>query len=394
MKIVYLHQYFEKEKGGIRSYEIAKKLVSEGHQVTMITGNDISSCEGITIISTKTPYRQEYGYIRRIFSFVIYMLKSLFYALREKDIDLVYATSTPLTVGLVGKWVAKIKKCAFVFEVRDLWPDVPIQLGIIKNNFLIKILYKIESDVYDKADKIIALSEGMKMDIVQKGIHPDKVEVITNFADISRFKSISIMDQIQLYTKYPQLQNRFISLYAGTIGFVNHIDYILKLARSTKNDEILYVIVGDGKEKPRLIREAKLAKLTNVLFLDAVSKAEAQTLVTMSDVGMCFVRDEEILNRNSQNKLFDFWAAGKPTLINYKGWQDKVMREFKAGQGFDYGNIDGLRLYLENLSMHKKKYKEVQQCVSQLAIKYKKEDLLDKLTDVLQKIGRERTTML
>ncbi|MDT0111454.1 glycosyltransferase family 4 protein [Listeria booriae] len=394
MKVVYLHQYFEKDKGGTRSYEIAKKLVSEGHQVTMITGNEVSSCEGITIISTKTPYRQEYGYIRRIFSFLIYMLKSLFYALREKDIDMVYATSTPLTVGLVGKWVANIKKCAFVFEVRDLWPDVPIQLGVIKNNFLIKILYRIESGIYNKADKIIALSEGMKMDIVQKGIHPDHIEVITNFADINRFKAISVTDQIQLYTKYPQLQNKFISLYAGTIGFVNHIDYILKLAENTTHDKILYVIVGDGKEKPKLMREAKLAKLTNVLFLDAVSKTEAHTLMTMSDVGMCFVRDKEILNRNSQNKLFDFWAAGKPTLINYKGWQDKVMREFKAGQGFDYENLDGLRLYLENLSTHKKNYKEVQQYVEQLAIQYKKEDLLDKLNDILQNTRKERTTML
>ncbi|MBC6314415.1 glycosyltransferase family 4 protein [Listeria grandensis] len=393
MKIVYLHQYFEKDKGGTRSYEIAKKLVSEGHQVTLITGNDVASCDGITIISTKTPYHQEYGYIRRIISFFMYMLKSFFYAIREKNVDMIYATSTPLTVGLVGKWVARIKKCEFVFEVRDLWPDVPIKLGIIKNKLLIATLYRMEYGIYKQADKIIALSDGMKADIVEKGIDARHIEVITNFADINRFKEISVTDQIALYTKYPQLQNRFISLYAGTIGFVNHIDYILKLAQNTTDEKILYVIVGDGKEKANLLKEAKRAALTNVLFLDAVSKADALTLMTMSDVGMCFVRDEEILNRNSQNKLFDFWAAGKPTLINYKGWQDEVMRKFKAGQGFCYENLDGLTAYLEDLSSHKQNYQMVQQYVNELANQYKKEDLLEKLSDILQNTRRERTTI-
>ncbi|MBC2371799.1 glycosyltransferase family 4 protein [Listeria booriae] len=386
MKIVYIHQYFNTDKGSTRSYEIAKYLVRKGHQVTVITGNEFVSCDGIDIISTKTPYKQEYGYNRRVFSFLQFMLKSFVYAIREKNVDLIYASSTPLTIGLVGKWAAKLKRCRFVFEVRDLWPDVPIELGIIRNKWLIRLLNNMERGIYKQSDRIIALSSGMKDEIVAKGISENKIDVITNFADIELFQSINIAEQANMYVLYPELQNHFISLYAGTIGFVNHVEYILKLAQNTVDSRILYVIVGDGKEKPRLVKEAEQLGLTNVLFLDAVSKRDAMILMTMSDVGMCFVRPHPILDRNSQNKLFDFWAAGKPTLINYKGWQDEVMRYYEAGHGFDYENLDEMTAYIESICHHRDNYEQISTNTKALANCYKKETQLESLELILQNI--------
>lgn len=384
MKIVYLHQYFNTDKGSTRSYEIAKYLVSQGHEVTMITGNDSKSCDGIKVISTKTPYQQAFGYPRRIFSFFLYMLKSFWYCLFEREVDMIYASSTPLTVGLVGKWVAKLKRCRFVFEVRDLWPDVPMELGIIRNKWLIRLLNNMERDIYKQSDRIIALSSGMKDVIAAKGISENKIDVITNFADIELFQSINIAEQTNMYVLYPELQNHFISLYAGTIGFVNHVEYILKLAQNTVDSRILYVIVGDGKEKPRLVKEAEKLGLTNVLFLDSVSKRDAMILMTMSDVGMCFVRPHPILDRNSQNKLFDFWAAGKPTLINYKGWQDEAMRAYEAGHGFDYEELDEMTAYIESICHHRDNYEQLSMNTKALANCYKKETQLESLELILQ----------
>ncbi|MBC2174851.1 glycosyltransferase family 4 protein [Listeria booriae] len=386
MKIVYIHQYFNTDKGSTRSYEIAKYLVTKGHQVTIITGNEFVSCDGIDIVSTKTPYKQEYGYNRRLFSFLQFMLKSFVYAIREKNVDLIYASSTPLTIGLVGKWIAKLKRCRFVFEVRDLWPDVPIELGIIRNKWLIRLLNNMERDIYKQSDRIVALSSGMKDEIVAKGVLENKIDVITNFADIELFQSINIAEQANMYVLYPELQNHFISLYAGTIGFVNHVEYILKLAQNTVDSRILYVIVGDGKEKPRLVKEAEQLGLTNVLFLDSVSKRDAMILMTMSDVGMCFVRPHPILDRNSQNKLFDFWAAGKPTLINYKGWQDEVMRNYEAGHGFDYENLDEMTAYIESICHHRDNYEQISANTKALANCYKKETQLESLELILQNI--------
>ncbi|MBC2004944.1 glycosyltransferase family 4 protein [Listeria booriae] len=384
MKIVYIHQYFNKDKGSTRSYEVAKYLVTKGHQVTVITGNEVISCEGIDIVSTKTPYKQEYGYIRRLFSFLQFMLKSFIYVIREKDVDLIYATSTPLTVGLVGKWASKLKRCRFVFEVRDLWPDVPIELGIIRNKWLIRVLNNMEYGIYKQAGRIIALSSGMKDTIASKGIPEEKVKVITNFADIHQFETIKITEHARMYMLYPELQNHFISLYAGTIGFVNHVEYILKLAQNTLDPRILYVIVGDGKEKPRLVKESEQLGLKNVLFLDSVSKRDAMILMTMSDVGMCFVRPNPILNRNSQNKLFDFWAAGKPTLINYKGWQDEAMRAYEAGHGFDYEELDEMTAYIESICHHRDNYEQLSMNTKALANCYKKETQLESLELILQ----------
>ncbi|MBC1936340.1 glycosyltransferase family 4 protein [Listeria grandensis] len=385
MKIVYIHQYFNKDKSSTRSYEIAKHLVAKGHQVTMITGNDVASCDGIHIISTKTPYNQEYGYIRRMFSFLLFMLKSFIYAIREKNVDLIYATSTPLTVGLVGKWVSQCRKITLIFEVRDLWPDVPIKLGIIKNKLLVKLLYCLEASIYEQASKIIALSDGMKQDLIEKDIAAEKIDVITNFADIDGFKTVSKEEQTSILTKYPILQNKFICLYAGTLGYVNHVEYVLKLAKLTKNTEIIYAIVGKGKEKEQLVQAAREQELHNVIFVDEVSKRIAMSWMKLSDIGMCFVRDAEVLDRNSQNKLFDFWAAGKPTLINYKGWQDKVMRDGSAGQGFYYDEAERMARHIEALSFNQEIYTKLQKNVEKLATIYKKDKQIEQLTTILEK---------
>ncbi|MFD9628582.1 glycosyltransferase family 4 protein [Peribacillus muralis] len=385
MKILYLHQYYNTNKGSTRSYEIAKYLVSKNNKVTIITGNDTDPCAGIKIKTTKTKYNQDFGYGKRILSFIHYMYKSFFIGLKEKEVDVVFASSTPLTIGLIGMLLAKVKRCKFVFEVRDLWPDIPIELGIIKNKWLKKVLFALESMIYAAADKIIVLSPGMKEDLLRKGVKREKIATITNFADINYFSRILSEDKEEALDKLG-LKDKFICLYAGTLGFINNIDYILQLAEETDDPDIVYLIVGDGKEKERLIQVKESKQLTNVIFLDQVSKKEAYLLMSVSHMGLCFVRDHEILNRNSQNKLFDFWAAGKPTLINYKGWQHEVMTQYDAGHGFEYSERSKMIEYVKSMKSDKRMYLKIQGNIERLALNYEKTRLISKLERTLSEL--------
>ncbi|MCK1994830.1 glycosyltransferase family 4 protein [Peribacillus muralis] len=385
MKILYLHQYFNTNKGSTRSYEIAKYLVSKNNKVTIITGNDTDPCAGIKIKTTKTKYKQDFGYGKRILSFIHYMYKSFFIGLKEKEVDVVFASSTPLTIGLIGMLLAKVKRCKFVFEVRDLWPDIPIELGIIKNKWLKKVLFALESMIYAAADKIIVLSPGMKEDLLRKGVKREKISTITNFADINYFSHILSEDKEEALDKLG-LKDKFICLYAGTLGFINNIDYILQIAEETDDPDIVYLIVGDGKEKERLIQVKESKQLTNVIFLDQVSKKEAYLFMSVSHMGLCFVRDHEILNRNSQNKLFDFWAAGKPTLINYKGWQHEVMTQYDAGHGFEYSERSKMIEYVKSMKSDKRMYLKIQGNIERLALNYEKTRLISKLERTLSEL--------
>ncbi|WP_352924246.1 glycosyltransferase family 4 protein [Peribacillus simplex] len=385
MKILYLHQYFNIDKGSTRSYEIAKFLVSKNNKVTIITGNSVDSREGIKIISTKTKYKQEYSYLKRLLSFVHYMYKSFFIGVKEKGVDVVYASSTPLTIGLIGMLLAKVKRSEFVFEVRDLWPDIPIELGIIRHGWLKRILLKLESMIYSSADKIIVLSPGMKEDLLRKGVKREKIATVTNFADIDYFSRICSGDKEEALDKLG-LKAKFICLYAGTLGFINNIDYILQLAEKTDDPDIVYLIVGDGKEKERLIQVKESKKLNNVIFLDQVSKKEAYLLMAVSHIGLCFVRDNEILDRNSQNKLFDFWAAGKPTLINYKGWQHEVMTKYDAGYGFEYSERSKMIEYVKSMKSDKRMYLKIQENIERLTLNYEKTKLISKLERTLTEL--------
>ncbi|WP_375090775.1 glycosyltransferase family 4 protein [Peribacillus sp. RS7] len=385
MKILYLHQYFNTDKGSTRSYEIAKFLVSKNNKVTIITGNATDSCGGIKIISTKTKYKQEYGYLKRLLSFIHYMYKSFFIGVKEKGVDVVYASSTPLTIGLIGMLLAKVKRSKFVFEVRDLWPDIPIELGIIRNKWLKRVLLKLESMIYSAADKIIVLSPGMKEDLLKKGVKQEKISTVTNFADIDYFSRICSEDKEGALEKL-DLKAKFICLYAGTLGFINNIDYILQLAEKTDDPDIVYLIVGDGREKERLIQVKESKKLNNVIFLDQVSKKDAYLLMAVCHMGLCFVRNNEILDRNSQNKLFDFWAAGKPTLINYKGWQHEVMTKYHAGHGFEYSDISKMIEYVKAMKSDKRMHMKMQENVKRLALNYEKTKLISKIERTLSEL--------
>jgi glycosyltransferase involved in cell wall biosynthesis len=237
MKILYIHQYFKtpNEPGGTRSYWISQGLLKSGYKVTMVTGRSLQdkgiervNVDGIDVIYIRNRYSNEMNAFRRIISFLRFMFLATIVSLKEKNINLVFATSTPLSIGfpaLILKWV---KGIPFIFEVRDLWPEAPIQLGVITNPVFIKFARWFEKLIYKNSLHIIALSPGMKEGVLKVGISPQKVDMIPNMSKIDEFY-IRPKNQ-DVAARYNIDTSCFNAIHFGALGKAINSQYIFDAA--------------------------------------------------------------------------------------------------------------------------------------------------------------------
>ena len=347
MNISYLHQYFKfpSERGGTRSFDLAKSFVSKGHSVNVITSTSdevyktnkrwtVIERDGICVHYIYLPYNNDMSTTKRILVFLQFLYFSSLKVLKL-DSDILLATSTPLTIGipaLIKKWK---HKTPYVFETRDIWPEAVIAIGVIKNKTVQKLLCFLEKTIYKNAASIVPLSIDMKKSIVSRylDICNDKpVVVIENISEIKRFRH-NIKSNI--LEKTIGFEPRFTILYAGTFGRVNGINYVIDLAKKTYclDASIIYVLLGDGSMKELIIQYAKDNEVLNknVFVLDSVSKQTLPSWYNSVNMGSSFVIPIKELWANSANKFFDTLAASKPILINHEGWQAKVIRECNLG---------------------------------------------------------------
>ena len=317
MKLVYVHQYFKfpSASGGTRSYDLAKSFVERGVDVTIITsnaamgGDDENKGKKWTLVEKENlkiwVLDCKYSKYGSSMSRILTDLKFSFYAsikLLKIKTDVVLATSTPLTIAIPALWRKMIKKTPFVFEVRDVWPGVPIAMGVFKNAFLQKLLYAFEKHIYRKAAVIVPLSTGMDENI-KKRYPNDKSVVIPNISEINRF------DDIKKEVDIDVPAGKKVLLYAGTLGNVNGVGYIVEMAAQTikYNPNVWYYLIGAGKEKEGIISQAKeLGVLNkNVIFFNPVKKNDLHYVYSIVTVGSSFVIDIPALWDISANKFFD-----------------------------------------------------------------------------------------
>lgn len=338
MKLLYIVQYFKfpDEPGGTRPYDLASSFVKNGIDVTIITTNtsglqknkwDYLIRDGLKIHYLDCAYSNKMGFADRIKAFTKFFINASKKALLI-DYDLMLASSTPLTNGIPALICNLLKKKPYIFEVRDVWPGVPIAMGYFKNSLSQKILYALEKIIYKNASVIVPLSIGMDENIKER--YPNnKSVVIPNISEINRFNQTSKTCDIT----FPI--GKKIVLYAGTLGNVNGIGYVVNLAKHTigKDSDLLYYIVGYGKEKDLLIKEADKQGVLNknIFFLNPVRKNDLPYLYSLATVGSSFVIDIPALWDNSANKYFDTLAARKPILINYQGWQARDIEQNNFG---------------------------------------------------------------
>ena len=402
MHILYIHQHFATPKGstGTRSYEFARRWVKAGHKVTLISGRAGNSglepgkgliqkqtIEDINVVVASIKYSNEQSFFMRTISFLCFVFLSIYAGLRTKKVDAIYATSTPLTVGISATVLKWVKRVPFVFEVRDQWPEIPIKLGIIRNRFLIKILLWLEKTIYKNCSSIVALSPG-QADGVRKVLAKEKpIMVIPNSCDVDVFRPDIDGSAVR---KKRNWDDRLVFLHTGAMGKVNNLDFVIDAAVKLRdNPEIVFVLLGDGGQKPALQSRVKELGLTNVEIVPSVSKQQLPEILAAVDVGLVIIANFPIIQHNSANKFFDSLSAGKPVLLNYSGWQRKILEDNEAGFGCELCNLDEFIEKVLYLKSHRRQRQKMGANGRQLAIKkFNRDELAKQALELTSSVAR------
>lgn len=345
MKILYIQQYFKTpaEPGSTRSYWISKELLRHGYSVTVICqANPLagstqtklvarSNVEGIEVVSIRNSYANNMGTFRRIVSFVRFMMLSLRYVLSEKEVGLLFASSTPLTVAFPAMVRKFLKKTPYIFEVRDLWPEAPIQLKFIKNPLLIRFLRWFERRTYQLAEHVITLSPGMR-EGVAKHIPLEKTSMIPNMSKIDKFWQRDKNQDIN--SRFGLHRDTFKLVYFGTFGVANGLDYlmdVIKILEKEGQRDVEFVFMGDGIKRDDLLSLSRQLSAVRLTVLDRQPMDLVSAIVNNCDVCVCTFSDIPILKTNSPNKLFDSLSAGKPSIVNSDGWTKDIVENYECG---------------------------------------------------------------
>lgn len=376
MHILYIHQYFATRAGstGTRSYEFAWRWVKAGHKVTMLTtttnltDSDLKDAagsffkrftiDGIDVLALAVPYKQKMGILKRCLSFLAFLLLASVVALFIRKVDIVYATSTPLTVGIPAVVLKKLKRVPFIFEVRDQWPASMIEMGVLKNRFLIRILSWLEKFIYKNSVGIIALSDGMAEEVREVAGQSKPVNVVHNGVDLDLFRSDIDGSSVRREKGWG---DKFVLLRPGNMGITSGLDFIVNVAQKIRDrQDILLVLVGEGCNRIPLTNRAKELGLTNLQVLPPVPRGQLPPVLAAADAIMVVTSEFSIIERQaSLNKFYDGLSASKPMILNYSGWHRRLIEDNKAGFGCKLYDVDEFVEKVLYLCSHKDKLAEM-----------------------------------
>ena len=280
--------------------------------------------DGIQVVELNIPYSNKDNFIKRSYKFLLYSLKSISLVWKS-DFDVLFSTSTPLTAAIPGIFSKIIKRKKFILEIRDLWPELPKAMGVIKNPFILFLLRVLELLAYKCADGIIGLSPGIVEGIRTSSNNSKKIIMIPNGCDIELFKN-----QITIPHLDTGLNDKnFIAIYTGTHGKANGLNSLIeaaKILKSKKKNKIKIVLIGDGSEKKKLQAISKEYELDNLIFLDPKTKVELVNSLHKADLGLQILSNiPEFYFGTSPNKFFDYISSGLPVLVNYPGWIAEIV---------------------------------------------------------------------
>lgn len=347
MKFLYFHQHFSTPQGatGTRSYEMARRLIARGHKVTMVCGSAGAGhvgladafvrgqrrgvVDGIDVIEFELGYSNKLSFFKRALLFLSFAWRSILVVMRE-DYDVVFATTTPLTAGIPGIAARWLRGKPFVFEVRDLWPELPKAMGVITNPIVLSMMSALEWLSYHSAHRLVGLSPGIVEGIAKRGISVERIVAIPNGCDLDIFAS-----EVEQWRPDGVGSNDLMAIFTGTHGMANGLGAVLDAAAELKRrgqHDIKLVLIGDGMLKPGLQQRAEEEGLDNVIFHPPVSKHKLAGLMASADLGMQILANvPAFYYGTSPNKFFDYIAAGLPVLNNYPGWLAELISAHQCG---------------------------------------------------------------
>ncbi len=415
MKILLINQAFVSpdEPGHTRHFEMAKFLQSHGHEL-VIVASDLNYQTGQRTVTRKGLFAEQIidgvkiyrsyifpalhrSYFWRVISFFSFMFSSVWTALRVDNVDLVMGTSPPIFQAVSAWFVSLIRRKPFLLEVRDLWPEFGVSMGVLKNSVVITLARWLEKFLYAQATHILVNSPAYKDYMIGKGVPEKKITFIPYGTDVDMFNPQVDGSSIR---RELGLEDKFVVLYAGALGQANDIDTILRAAErishrerrekenfsensvgSVAKQRVCFVLFGDGKERTRLQTEAERMKLTNVIFAGVRAKKEMPRVVASADVCLAILQDVPMFRTTYPNKVFDYMAAGRATVLVIDGITRTLIDESGGGVFVQPGNDESLANTILELSNDSARVKQMGQSAREYLVKHL--DRRDKLNETL-----------
>jgi glycosyltransferase involved in cell wall biosynthesis len=340
VKVLIIHQHFNTpEKGGaIRSYYLAKALSESGHSVSVVTGYGEKNyskviVEGIEVHYLPVPYHNRFDFAARSTAFLKFVSGVVRRPALYRNVDVCYAISVPLTVGLAALWIKRRFKIPYFFEVGDLWPDAPVQMGFVKNYFFKAFLYALEKSIYKNSQGVIALSPSIKRAIEEK-VPRKTIHLLPNMSDTDYYKPEAKIPALEERFK---VSGKFVVSYVGAIGLANGLDYYLECARASQRADlpVHFILCGDGALVENLKKSAEHLMLKNFTYVPFQNRDGVREVMNITDATFICYKNVPILETGSPNKYFDGLAAGKLVIINFGGWIKEEIEKEQCGVQID-----------------------------------------------------------
>ena len=406
MHVAYIHQHFATTAGatGTRSYEMSRRLIRAGHRVTIVCGDcavgdrDINTTgrvteyevDGIRVLRVAEPYANEMGFVRRLFAFGRFA-RTATKVVSGLDADLVFATSTPLSVGVPGMKGAKRLGVPFVFEVRDRWPELVVAMGVLKNPLLIWYAERLERRIYAAADRIIALAPGIRDGITGDGYPKSNIDLIPNSADLELFQpSSDPLSDVRFGSP-----EEFRLVFTGAHGLANGLDAVLDAIAELKRrgaEGLRFVFIGRGSQKQRLVQRSRNDGLESMInWIDPIPKKELATVLPRMDVGLMILRNVPAFYRStSPNKFFDYLACGLPVLNNYPGWLADLIDQNQCGVAIPPDDPSAFADAVLSLRDNRVKLDEMGKCARTLAEQnFSRDQLGEQFVTALERAAKQ-----
>ena len=398
MKILLLNQSFvpPDEPGHTRHFEMAQYLRKRGHEMVIVASDSNyqtglrtvdrkalfveQMIDGVRVLRAYSAQTLHRSYFWRAVSFISFMFSSIWAALQVKDVDLIMGTTPPIFQSVSAWFVAFLRRKPFLLEVRDLWPEFAISMGVIRNPVVITLAHWLEKFLYARATHIVVNSPAYKEYIVRKGVPEGKITFIPYGTDIDMFNphvnGSGVREKLGL-------KGKFVVLYAGAMGQAHDLYTVLRAAKRLNDEtQIQFVFFGAGKERANLEAEAQRLGLRNALFAGICPKKEMPAVIASADVCLAILQNILMFRTTYPNKVFDYMASARPTVLVIDGVVREVIEASDGGVFVEPGNDELLAKTILELSKDPQRVKQLGE--NARAYLVKNLDRRDKLAETLR----------
>ena len=365
MNILYVSQYFPPEMGApsARACELSNHWARAGHRVTVLTGFPNhptgtipasyraafrrlilrENIQGVNVLRTwLLPFPNRKAW-ERILNYSSFCFSSAITGLGVSRPDVAIGSSPQLLVALSAYWLAQIRRVPFIFEVRDLWPESLTAVGIgDEASLLHHSVKKIARFLYRKADRIVVVTPAFKQHIAASyGVPSSKISLIANGVETSHFSPDQVDETLR---RRLGVESKFTVCYIGTLGMAHGLETLVEAARILRvsHPEIVFLLVGEGAEKQRVIAQAKSLDLTNMRFLDQQSRELIPHYINASDAALVLLKKSDVFKTVIPTKMLEFMACARPLIVGVDGEARKLVEAAQAGICFEPGNPEAL----------------------------------------------------